>query len=418
MKIISSQFRLQSTHRQFKSYERRQELQLWEDDRFEPNRREQRLLRQSRGPLALALFGSGRAGSASAPASVTSMGPGGLPLAASTSTPLAATPAAMTAEPPPRSPSASIVPLKESAPCSGECAAELPSITGDAELDGELLVFALVIARLTGRPVYLSRLGAQLSGRMNEAAERCANLHRVSQALEGERRARTPEREATRAPAFRYEEESRWSEYEQLEFSADGEVRTADGQRIKLSLDLNLERSYLSEELRVVERSPLKDPLIFDLGATAARFTGERVSFDIDADGSLDALPTLDESGAFLTLDKNGDGEINDGGELIGAISGDGFGELRALDDDESGWIDEGDEVFDRLSLWSWDSEGRPRLLGLAEVGVGAIYLGAIDASFEHRNAAQERVAQQRAASLYLRSSGEAGTIRQVDVAG
>ena len=34
MKIISSQLKLQSTHRQLKSYERRQELQLWEDDRF------------------------------------------------------------------------------------------------------------------------------------------------------------------------------------------------------------------------------------------------------------------------------------------------------------------------------------------------------------------------------------------------
>ena len=414
MKIISSQLKLQSSHKQLKSYERRQELQLWEDDRFEPSDREQGPLRRSRGPLTLARLGSIRAGVAAVSNAMT--GPGALSLTAN-ATQLTAAMAA-TAAAAPLSPPASTPSLEESTSCSKESVSEIPSITGDAELDGELLVFALVIARLTGRSVYISRLGAQLSERMNDAAERCANLHRVGQALEGERRARIPEREEAGELAFRYEEETRWSEYEQLEFSAAGEVRTADGQRIKLNLDLNLERSYLSEELRVVESSPLKDPLIFDLGATAARFTGERVSFDIDADGSLDALPTLDESGAFLTLDKNGDGEINDGCELIGAISGDGFGELRALDDDESGWIDEGDEVFDRLSLWSWDSEGRPRLLGLAEVGVGAIYLGAIDASFEHRGAAQERVAQQRAASLYLRSSGEAGTVRQVDVAG
>ena len=392
MKIVSSQLELQSTHRQRMRYSKSSRLQIWREDRFAPEGQERGPLRRSRAqrPLANALVEreGGRAPLANGPTPPR--------ISKSAASPVASSSPERAAE--------------ELSACAQEEA--IPSITGDAELDGELLVFALVIARMTGRSVYISRLGAQLSEQMSAAADRC--IHLQPHASDGQADL-TLDQEPL---SFRYEEESEWSEHEELEFSAAGTVCLADGRQINLELEMNLERSYLSEELRVVESRPLKDPLIFDLGATAAQFTGEHVRFDIDADGHLDLLPTLDESGAFLTLDQNGDGEINDGGELIGAISGDGFQELRALDEDENGWLDEGDEVFERLSLWRWSADGEAQILGLAEVGVGAIYLGAIDASFEHRNQAQERVAQQRAASLYLKNSGEAGSIRQVDVAG
>ena len=40
-------------------------------------------------------------------------------------------------------------------------------------------------------------------------------------------------------------------------------------------------------------------------------------------------------------LDINEDGKINDGKELFGTASGNGFGDLAAYDQDNNGWIDE-----------------------------------------------------------------------------
>lgn len=47
--------------------------------------------------------------------------------------------------------------------------------------------------------------------------------------------------------------------------------------------------------------------------------------------------------GVFLALDKNGDSVINDGKELFGAATGQGFKELAIYDSDKNYWIDEND---------------------------------------------------------------------------
>jgi hypothetical protein len=45
------------------------------------------------------------------------------------------------------------------------------------------------------------------------------------------------------------------------------------------------------------------------------------------------------------------DGRVNDGRELFGPITGDGFAELAAYDDDGNNWIDENDGIYDNLSI-------------------------------------------------------------------
>lgn len=42
-----------------------------------------------------------------------------------------------------------------------------------------------------------------------------------------------------------------------------------------------------------------------------------------------------------LSLDQNGNGEIDNGTELFGTKSGDGFADLARYDLDYNGWIDE-----------------------------------------------------------------------------
>ena len=68
-----------------------------------------------------------------------------------------------------------------------------------------------------------------------------------------------------------------------------------------------------------------------------------------------------------------------------GLRNSDGTGVLAGLtnicdvvgyDKDENGWIDEADEIFQKLRIWTKDENGNDKLLTLSEAGVGAIYLG------------------------------------------
>ena len=77
--------------------------------------------------------------------------------------------------------------------------------------------------------------------------------------------------------------------------------------------------------------------------------------FDIDADGEEESISYLQGGSGYLALDKNGDGVINDGSELFGTKSGDGFADLAEYDADGNGWIDENDPIFDKLLIWAKD---------------------------------------------------------------
>jgi hypothetical protein len=275
-------------------------------------------------------------------------------------------------------------------------------ITGDKETDGKLLALAMMVAKLSGRPVYIGCVARDLS---NAQA-------RVDQSEITALRAEPEE------PVVRIEEERLEIEAERLSAVAVGQVTTEDGREISFQLSMDMERFAVSHERLTVTNEQLKDPLILDLGPAASQFTEETMQFDIDADGELDDIPLLDRNGGFLVIDRNGNSVIDDGTEVLGAISGDGFADLQALDEDGNMWIDENDEVFERLGVWVPSAEeGERELMGVLEAGVGAIYLGAVSAEFEHKGEEQQTLAQQRALSVYLREDGGGGAIRQVDVA-
>ena len=98
-------------------------------------------------------------------------------------------------------------------------------------------------------------------------------------------------------------------------------------------------------------------PIIVDLdGRANIKLTGpnDGVAFDLDIDGQAEQLAwTLEGTGdAFLALDRNGNGTIDNGGELFG-----GFEVLIELDTailggNDNNLIDAGDSVFDSLLFW------------------------------------------------------------------
>ncbi|TXI72430.1 MAG: VCBS repeat-containing protein [Dokdonella sp.] len=210
------------------------------------------------------------------------------------------------------------------------------------------------------------------------------------------------------------------SEVEEMTFSASGVVKTADGQEIRFELELAVSRSYYEESnlsLRLGDAArPRKDPLVVNFAGTAAQLAPQRFRFDLDADGKAENINLLAQGSAFLAIDRNGDQRINDGRELFGARSGDGFADLAALDGDGNGWIDESDAAFAQLRLWTPDAEGGGRLQSLKEADVGALNVARLATPFDLRSPSNETLGQIRSSGVYLRESGGAGSLQQIDL--
>ena len=205
-------------------------------------------------------------------------------------------------------------------------------------------------------------------------------------------------------------------EQEQLAFVANGQVTTADGREITFDLGfaLNYQKLQLSE--RLTSSAALKDPLVLNLEGLVPGFSSARFEFDLDADGSSESLTQLANNSAFLALDRNGNGQIDDGNELFGARSGNGFAELAALDEDGNGILDEGDSGFASLRLYRSDTA----LLTLGDQKIGAIFLNAAATPFMHlggdQGAQGESPAVLRQTGIYLTEDGKAGTLQQIDL--
>ena len=110
-------------------------------------------------------------------------------------------------------------------------------------------------------------------------------------------------------------------------------------------------------------------PIIVDIGGSGFHLTSasDGVLFDLNADGRPDPISwTRDGSNAFLVLDRNGNGRIDDGRELFGnftplsdgTAARNGYAALADYDRLElggngDGWIDSSDAVWPRLRLWA-----------------------------------------------------------------
>lgn len=207
-------------------------------------------------------------------------------------------------------------------------------------------------------------------------------------------------------------------EYEKVSFSAQGVIKTRDGREISFSVQLDMSRTFYSEHresLRLGEAEQKVDPLVVNFDGNAAELGDTRFTFDLDSDGRSEQLVFLKPGSAFLALDNNGDGEVNDGRELFGPATGNGFRELAAYDEDGNDFIDAGDSIYDRLRLWLLGTDGSQKLVGLGEKGIGAIFLGHLATPFQLRDAANEALGEVAASGVYLGEDGGGGTIQEVN---
>lgn len=215
---------------------------------------------------------------------------------------------------------------------------------------------------------------------------------------------------------YHYHEES-----ESTTFQTEGTVCTEDGRQVSFGLTLEMSRSFMEETAQEVRMGPveLSDPLVINLKDCPDVISDQVFSFDIDSDGVEDRISRLVEGAGFLALDKNEDGIINNGSELFGAESGNGFQDLSQYDEDKNGWIDENDSIFQKLKIWTKNHDGSNVLLSLKQADVGAVCLQSQATDFTVKDLMNNDTrARLRRSGVFLHeSTGRPGLMHQYDLA-
>ena len=209
-----------------------------------------------------------------------------------------------------------------------------------------------------------------------------------------------------------------YHETEETCFSSQGKAVTEDGREIEFNVELSMSRSYV--EYENIDYGALQyqlmDPLVVNIGAGVTQIRDQKFKFDLDSDGKEEEISFLGEGSGFLALDLNNDGKINNGSELFGTKSGNGFYDLMQYDTDKNGWIDEADKIYGSLKVWYKNEDGKDTLISLKEANIGAIYTGSRNTEFSKYGQAGGLNSVIKSTGIFLKENGGVGTIQQVDM--
>lgn len=211
-----------------------------------------------------------------------------------------------------------------------------------------------------------------------------------------------------------------FSEQERTSYQTTGTVVTADGREIEFNLEFAMSRSFEKYYNENYETDVVSfcDPLVINLDSTMPHVSDQKFLFDLDADGVMDTISMLANKSGYLAIDKNEDGTINDGNELFGTKSGDGFSDLSEYDKDGNGWIDEDDEIWNKLMIWCMDESGKSELYHISEKGIGAICLKNVSSDFSLNSLKTNQTnAAVRSTGIFLYENGNVGTVQHMDLA-
>jgi hypothetical protein len=207
----------------------------------------------------------------------------------------------------------------------------------------------------------------------------------------------------------------KFEEHESLDFSTIGQIQTDKGS-LDINLNFSMSRSFVVQN-NIDIYSPF-DPLVINLDGDIPNLSSDTFSFDLDNDGESDQISKLGSRSGFLALDKNHDGIVNQGSELFGTITGNGFGELSEYDEDHNSWIDENDSIFDSLQIWLKNEDDNEReLIGLGESGIGAIFLDYAASEFTYKTQTNQTLGEMKNSGIFLNENGTIGNISQIDFA-
>ena len=212
---------------------------------------------------------------------------------------------------------------------------------------------------------------------------------------------------------------SRYQHNEFTQVTISGSILTAEQQDIQFQFSTSSGSNFVLEfgQGEYAERiSGRTDPLIINYSGSFNNLSSEAYAFDLNADGVDEVISFAGAGSGFLAWDKNGDGIINDGSELFGTTSGDGFADLAALDDDGNGFIDAGDRVFSQLQIYEKDSAGHDSLRSLSDFNIAAISVESVATPFRISDHLNQEWGMARATGIFLRDDGSVGSVQQIDL--
>ncbi|MGL1958229.1 MAG: hypothetical protein OCD00_13025 [Colwellia sp.] len=212
------------------------------------------------------------------------------------------------------------------------------------------------------------------------------------------------------------------SHKQQLSYQMQGEF-SIDNKKLSIDYSFTLESEQLSYSRFEMTAGALKDPLLVQFGQKSmGNITGEH-NFAINEDNTLDKLPIFSGDVGYLVFDKNNNQQADNGSELFGPKTGQGFNELAQLDSNGNGFIDEGDMHFDQLAIWqpsdhlnSPANSESTQWLSLKEAGIEAINLSSIATPYNFYNQSGETQAQLTRSGFAINSDGQAMGVHQIDV--
>ncbi|WP_165679433.1 calcium-binding protein, partial [Metapseudomonas otitidis] len=161
------------------------------------------------------------------------------------------------------------------------------------------------------------------------------------------------------------------------------------------------------------------DPLSLDLDGDGIETVGANagITFDFDGDGLKTGTGWVKGDDGFLVLDRNGNGQIDNGGELFGVDTvkangqkaTDGFDALRDFDSNGDGVFDAKDAQFANVRVWQDTNQDGIAQTGelktLAEHNIVAINL---DSTASNQNSNGNLIS---AIGSFVRGDGSEGTI-------
>lgn len=212
-----------------------------------------------------------------------------------------------------------------------------------------------------------------------------------------------------------------------LQVSIQGTILASDGTKKELNISIGISQSFIqniqingsNNNTQGGAQAPNQnviDPLVIDYEGNGTELSDTKMQFDLDSDGSPDQIATLKKGSGFLALDKNNDGKINDGNELFGTKSGDGFKDLSVYDSNKDGKIDREDPIYNKLRIWTPDANGEGKLVGLGEKGIGVIYLSPVESEELMHGEKGDLLGIKRKSSDFLFDSGNSGKVHHIDL--
>ncbi|MDF0585064.1 calcium-binding protein, partial [Bradyrhizobium yuanmingense] len=125
-----------------------------------------------------------------------------------------------------------------------------------------------------------------------------------------------------------------------------------------------------------------RDPIVLDLngdGIQLSALSGSQVHFDFVGDGFKERTGWVSSADGILAIDLNANGVVDNGLELFGSSTQDGFAVLEKADSNGDGVINAQDADFGKLKVWrDLNQNGASdagELQSLAEAGIASISL-------------------------------------------